>query len=442
MTSPAARVILHVDMDAFYASVEQQRDPALRNRPVVVGGTATRGVVASASYEARAYGVRSAMPTSIARRRCPDAVFIPGDHATYGEVSRRVMAIFRSVTPLVEPLSLDEAFLDVTGAGRLLGDGATIAAHLRAEVRRLEQLPCSVGVASSKFLAKLASEAAKPKATPSGPVGGAGVFVVPPGGELDFLHPLPLRALWGVGPATLERLSRLGIATVGELAALPVDMVVAAVGRATGTHLHALANGHDDRPVEVDRAARSVSHETTFDTDRHDPASLDAVLVQLADGVAGRLRRADLVGRTVVLKVRHADFRTVQRARTLDAPTDDASVLLRCARELLTGIDVGSGVRLVGIGVRGLLGEDDAVEQLALDLDGAAAPGEGGGRPGRAEPSADDRRAANEALDAIRGRFGVDAIGPATLAGGGDGIAVLGRHRPDRPADPSGTSAG
>lgn len=439
MTSPTARVILHVDMDAFYASVEQQRDPSLRNRPVVVGGTATRGVVASASYEARAFGVRSAMPTSIARRRCPHAVFMPGDHATYGEVSRRVMAIFRSVTPLVEPLSLDEAFLDVSGAERLLGDGATIGARIRAEVLDREQLPCSVGVASSKFLAKLASEAAKPKATPRGPVGGAGVFVVPPGAELDFLHPLPLRALWGVGPATLERLGRLGIATVGELAALPVATVVAAVGQATGTHLHALANGQDDRPVEVDRAARSVSHEITFESDRHDVDALDAVLVQLADGVAGRLRRSGIVGRTIVLKVRHADFRTVQRARTLGTPTDDASVVLRCARELLAGVDVAAGVRLVGIGVRGLLEGDDVVEQLAFDLDAGSDPAASGQRSG---PSPDDRRAANEALDAIRGRFGVDAIGPATLAGGADGIAVLGRRRRGPSADPSGTSGG
>jgi len=439
MTEPqrSGRVILHVDMDAFYASVEQRRDPALRNRPVVVGGTATRGVVASASYEARAYGVRSAMPTAIARRRCPNAVFLPGDHALYAEVSGRVMGIFRSVTPLVEPLSLDEAFLDVTGAGRLLGDGATIAARVRDAIATEEQLACSVGVASSKFLAKLASEVAKPKASPTGPVGGAGVVVVPVGGELDFLHPLPLQALWGVGPAMLERLGVLGITTVGELAALPLATVVAAVGRSTGAHLHALANGHDDRPVVVDRAARSISHEVTFETDRSDGAALVGVLVQLADGVAGRLRRGGIVGRTVVVKVRFADFRTLTRARTLTAATDDAATILRCGRELLASLDVSSGVRLLGLGVRGLGEEEATAEQLELDL---AVPSAGAGAASaRPEPSSADRRAANGALDAIRERFGADAIGPAVLAGNGDGLAVLGRRRRP-PAPPTGTS--
>ncbi|MBP7890568.1 MAG: DNA polymerase IV, partial [Ilumatobacteraceae bacterium] len=252
------RTILHVDMDAFYVSVELRKRPDLRGQPVVVGGTGSRGVIAAASYEARRFGLHSAMPSTRARRLCPHVVFLPGDHELYAQVSAEVHEIFQSVTPFIEPLALDEAFLDVTGALRLFGSGVQIAHHVRDQVWRQLQLRCSVGVAPSKFLAKLASVAAKPRATPQGVVEGAGVWEVRPGEELSFLHPLAVKSLWGVGPATLERLERLGVRTVGDLAQLEEAALVAAVGKAHGGHLHRLAWAIDDRSVEVDRAMRSI----------------------------------------------------------------------------------------------------------------------------------------------------------------------------------------
>jgi DNA polymerase-4 len=411
-------------MDAFYVSVELDRRPELRGRPVVVGGTGPRGVVAAASYEARAYGVRSAQPSSVARRRCPDAVFLPGDHALYGKVSERVMAIFRQVTPLVEPLSLDEAFLDVTGAQRRAGAPHDIAVALRAVVAEQERLACSVGVAPSKFLAKLASEAAKPSPSPHGPVPGRGVVVVPPGGELAFLHPLPLRALWGVGPATLARLERLGLATVGDLAGIPEEAVIAAVGDATGRHLAALARAHDERPVQPDRAPKSIGHEETFPTDLTDRDLCERELVRLCDAVAARLRRTGMVGRTLSLKVRFAGFVTVTRAHTLPVPTNSAPVLLAEAKRLLAAIDVANGIRLLGVSMSGL-GEGGGPEQLALDLPapGGDARAAAGGAPGEGWNEAE------RAIDAIRARFGHTAIGPAALSRGGR-VRPL---EPDRP---------
>ncbi len=421
------RAILHIDMDAFYVAVELIRRPELRGKPVVVGGTGRRGVVASASYEARAFGVRSAMPSAQARLRCPEAVFLPGDHARYGEVSQQVMAIFARWTPQIEPLSLDEAFLEVTGAQRRAGPPEVIAAQIRQAVADEAQLACSVGVARSKFLAKLASEAAKPSPSPQGPVPGRGVWVVRPGDELAFLHPLPLRALWGVGPATLARLERLGIATVGGLAALPEAAVIGAVGEAVGRHLSALARGEDDRDVESDRAPKSVGHEETFPYDLTDRAACERELVRLSDAVAGRLRRHGLAGRTLTLKVRFAGFVTVTRSHTVAVPLDSAPVLLREAKALLDAIDVGRGIRLLGISMSGLAA--DADRQLSFDDLGSgsarATASAGSRRPSGAAGWTDAERA----MDAIRDRFGTSAIGPATLSAGGR-VRTLREDRP------------
>lgn len=302
--------ILHVDMDAFFASVEVRRRPELRGRPVVVGGVGPRGVVSSASYEARRYGVRSAMPTARARALCPHAVYLPPDFAQYTAASQAVMQIFRDVTPLVEPLSLDEAFLDVAGARRLFGAPAGIARRIRARVEREQGLTCSVGVAPSKFVAKLGSTRAKPD----------GLLVVPADRVLDFLHPLPVSALWGVGERSTETLRRLGLATVGDLAEAPFGMLRKAVGAAAASHLHELAWGRDPRRVSPEQVEKSIGAEVTFDVDVGDPLEIRRSLLALAEKVGGRLRRAGQVGRTVSIKVRMADFRTVNRSAPSVSP--------------------------------------------------------------------------------------------------------------------------
>lgn len=401
--------MLHVDMDAFFVAVERLDRPDLHGRPVIVGGSGARGVVAAASYEARAYGVHSAMPSVRARRLCPQAVFVDGRHDRYTEVSRAVMAVFRSFTPLVEPISLDEAFLDVTGSQRLHGPAPAIAADIRARVHDEIGITCSVGVAPIKFVAKLASEAAKPRATPRGPAPGLGVKVVPADEVLGFLHPLPARALWGVGPATLTRLERLGVATVGDIAALRLDRLTSAIGQAAGTHLHALANGVDDREVVADRRPKSIGHEETFATDLHERADLEREVVRLADSVGARLRVHDLAGRTVNIKVRFHDFRTITRSVTRPEPIDSGHAIAGAARSLLDVVDPASGVRLLGVSVSGLV--TGATRQLTLD-DAAQADRAGAG--GDEDSRWSD---ASEAMDQIRDRFGPASIGPASVVG-------------------------
>jgi len=414
----AARTIVHVDMDAFFVSVELRGRPELRGLPVVVGGTGRRGVVAAASYEARRYGVHSAMPSTRARQLCPQAVFLPGDHALYESVSIQVQDVFRSFTPLVEPISLDEAFLDATGSLRLFGDGVTIAHAIRQRVLDETELTCSVGVAPTKFLAKLASEAAKPKASSSGIAAGRGVVHVAPNSELAFLHPHRVEALWGVGPATLERLHRIGVTTIGELARVPVDALVATLGRSAGMHLNALANGIDERDVEPDRAVKSIGHEQTFPTDLFTSDELDREAVRMADAVATRLRGNGLVGRTVSIKVRFGSFATITRSITAPDPIDTAVAITALARSLLKQVDPSPGVRLLGVsiaqlatcGPRQLRLEDLIADEAATRVAGVA--------PGWDE--------ASQAIDEIRKRFGSSSIGPASLVRSGpDGRPAL-----------------
>jgi DNA polymerase-4 len=425
---PAARSILHVDMDAFYAAVEALDDPGLRGQPLIVGGTGPRGVVASCSYEARGYGVRSAMPSGQARRLCPQAVFLAPRFERYAEISSCIHAIFREYTPLVEGIALDEAFLDVTGSERLFGSGLNIAVAIRRRVATDLGLACSVGVAPVKFLAKLASEAAKPRATRGAVTGGAGVVVIEPGHELTFLHPMPIESLWGVGPATARRLRRLGMTTVGELAAVPPEVLETTVGGAHGRHLAELARGVDERAVEPNREVKSVSHEETYPVDIFDREELGRELVRMADAVAGRMRRAGLSGRTVGLKIRYGDFVTLTRSRTVAAGLAEGPSIAAIAASLLDSVDIDPGVRLLGVGVSTLSPTGaTTVEQLSLDLGGAPDPGSG--QPG-------SWRHASGAVDAIRNRFGEEAVGPARLLGP-DGLQIK------RPGDTQwGPSAG
>ncbi len=349
--APALPTILHVDMDAFYAAVEVLEEPGLEGRPLIVGGSGPRGVVASASYEARAYGVRSAMPSVQARRLCPHAIFVPGRYDCYAEYSRRIHAIFHSYTPMVEGIALDEAFLDVSGGRRIFGNAVTIAGAIRRRILEELGLRASVGVATSKFVAKLASEAAKPTASLSGIEEGPGIVVVEPGRELAFLHPKPVEALWGVGPATAARLRRLGVATIGDLARVPRAGLEAAVGTAAGRHLHDLAWGRDDRPVQPGRDIKSVGHEQTYAHDRDDSGELHREVVRMAEAVAGRLRAGGVAGRTVTLKVRFGDFATITRSQTLADVVDSAPVIAdsgrrpagagRCARRRAASRCVG-----------------------------------------------------------------------------------------------------
>jgi DNA polymerase-4 len=392
-----APTILHVDMDAFFVAVELLDRPELVGQPVVVGGDGARGVVAAASYEARSYGVHSAMPSTRAKRLCPSAVFLRGRHGRYSEVSKQVFDLFRTVTPLVEGLSLDEAFLDVAGARRLLGQAPGIAWRLRRLIADELGLSCSVGVAPRKLTAKLASEAAKPRPGRTGPVPGPGVVVVRPEDELVFLHRHPVGALWGVGPATRRRLDRFAVRTVGDLAALPVDTLVGALGEAHGRHLHDLAWARDERPVVTSTAPKSVGHEETFARDHASSEWLGREVVRMADAVAGRLRRAGLSGRTIVLTVRFADFRTITRSATVPQPIDGGRAIAAVAKRLLDGVDASPGVRLLGVSVSGLSA--------------------GGGQLSLEDGGAGSWSAATGAVDAIRDRYGDDAIVPAALAG-------------------------
>ncbi|MFS3130000.1 DNA polymerase IV [Nocardioides sp. Bht2] len=344
--------VLHLDLDAFFAAVEQRDKPSLRGKPVVVGGTGGRGVVSTASYEARAFGVRSAMSTREARSRCPHAAYLGGRFDAYRAASKIVMAILRSHSPLVEPLSIDEAFVDLAACppGRGPRDFSLAALtdfgqELRAEVAEATGgLTASVGIGSSKFIAKVASELDKPD----------GLRIVETGTERALLRPMQATVIPGVGPATSARLRRIGVQTVAELEAIGEDELVSVLGKASGTALFRLARAEDDREIEAEREAKSVSVEGTYATDLTDPAMMAARLTRFAGEVARRLRRHGLSGRTVSIKVRLYDFTTLNRSATLTSPTDDAAVIARLARGLLTDLDTTGGVRLLGVGVSGL----------------------------------------------------------------------------------------
>ena len=378
--------ILHADLDAFYASVEQRDDLRLRGRPVVVGG----GVVLAASYEAKAYGVRTAMGGGQARHLCPHAIVVEPRMSAYSEASRAVFEVFEHTTPLVEGLSIDEAFLDVGGLRRVSGTPREIAVRLRSEVLDRVGLPITVGVARTKFLAKVASGVAKPD----------GLLVVPPGGELDFLHPLPVERLWGVGPVTATKLHDRGIRTVGDVAQLPEPALVAMLGGASGRHLHALAHNRDPRPVETGRRRRSIGAQHALGRSSSSAASVDATLVALVDRVTRRMRAADRVGRTVMLRLRFDDFARVTRSHTLARATAHTPTILATVRGLLEAaapIVRQRGLTLVGIAV-GNLDDADAV-QLALPFDHQSAS------------------ALDAALDEVRDRFGSAAVTRAVLLG-------------------------
>jgi DNA polymerase-4 len=381
--------ILHVDMDAFYASVEVRDRPELAGKPVIVGGLSGRSVVLSATYEARSFGVRSAMPMSRARRLCPSAIVIPPRHGLYSAVSKEVMAIFRAMTPLVEPLSLDEAFLDVSGAIRLLGPPARIGQLIRHEVVQQQQITCSVGVAATKFLAKLASVHCKPD----------GLLIIPADRALEFLHPLPVSALWGVGEKTGQTLARLGLRTVGDIAATPLATLEHDIGKAAAAHLHALACGRDDRAVESSVREKSVGSEETFEVDVGDPAVVRRELLRLSRRTARSLRSSGYATRTVVVKLRKADFTTITRSKTLPEPTSETQRIYAtaCALYASSGLSDQARLRLVGVRATGLVPAAAAATQLSLGERGAS------------------WQDAESALDKIIGRFGPDAVRPATL---------------------------
>jgi DNA polymerase-4 len=389
----SAATILHADLDAFFASVEQRDDVRLRGRPVVVGG----GVVLAASYEAKAYGIRTAMTGSRARRLCPDAIVVPPRMSAYSDASKAVYRVFEDTAPVVEGLSIDEAFLDVRGLEHIAGPPVEIARRLRHNVLDRVGLPITVGVARTKFLAKVASGVAKPN----------GLLVIPPGRELAFLHPLPVERLWGVGAVTAAKLHARGIETVGEVARLGEPALVSILGRASGRHLHALAHNRDPRPVLAGRRRGSIGAQRALGRSPRSPAEVDAALVGLVDRVTRRMRDAGRAGRTVVLRLRFADFSRATRSHTLPYATYQTDAILSTARGLLavaTPLIERRGITLVGIAVTNLEG-DDAL-QLILPLDGQ------------------DRAGLDAALDEIRERFGVKAVTRGVLLGRHPGLAM------------------
>lgn len=389
-------MILHVDLDAFFASVEQLADPKIAGRPVVVGGLGPRGVVAAASYEAREFGIFSAMPMAVARRRCPDAIFLAPRLDAYGDASRAVMAIMGQFTPLVEPISLDEAYLDVSGSTRLLGAPLAIGAELRERIKAETGLVASVGGGSTKSVAKIASGAAKPN----------GMLIINPQDERAFLDPLDISVLWGVGAKAKAQLNQVGVQTIADLAALSESTLIAMFGNAQGQSLLSMARNDDQRFVEPERRARSIGHEKTFDTDLADVAELKIEILKLSAMVAARLRSAGVLAKAVTLKARDGDFVTISRTRTPNLSTDTTAEVTAIAVALFEEMDVPSGgLRLIGVSAQLANGEIEG-EQLTLlpgDLQGSTRPTSG----------RELSRALDQAGDEVRRRFGPNALGTA-----------------------------
>lgn len=385
MTGAHESTILHVDMDAFFASVTERDHPELKGKAVVIGA-GVRGVVTSANYEARKFGIKAAMPVGRAQRLAPHAIFIPPDHKRYSEVSEHIMEIFHSFTPLVEPISLDEAFLDVTKAKRLLGDGRAIATAIRAKVEEQEGITCSVGIASSKFIAKLASQRCKPN----------GMLEIPDDRVLTFLHPLPVSALWGVGPKTNEALERLGLHTVGDIAQTPEQTLIRALGQAAGQSLYELAWGRDDRDVIPEEPDKSISAAETFDRDIDDPEIIAKEILRMCERASSRMRQRSLFAKTITLKIRFADFTTINRSKTLPLPIDTTHEIYEIAKGLYEALAIGRArIRLVGVSLDNL--HTDSHEQLVL---------------GARESS---WRELQEGIDAAKARFGSDSVRPGRL---------------------------
>jgi DNA polymerase-4 len=380
---PGERTIAHVDMDAFFAAVEQRDHPELRGKPVLVGHDGPRGVVATASYEARPFGCRSAMPMAVAKRLCPQAIVVPVKGRRYGEVSRQIFDILDRFAPVVEPMSVDEAFCDLTGTERLLGDAVDVARRIKQAIHDETQLTASIGLAANKFLAKLASDMDKPD----------GLTVVPRESIPAFLAPLPIERMWGVGKVTAERLHLHGIRTFGDAQQMSIEQLTPIAGNAA-EHLHRLAHGIDDRPVHTDREAKSISQETTFDHDIDDPDTVRTVLLGQTEQVAGRLRKAQLLASSVTVKIRYGDFETITRSLTLNDPTDATDMLWQATKQLYDKW-VRSGfrpVRLIGMGAA-RLGEHQGVQQGLF-----------------ADPQNTRRRQLDNAVDQIRDRFGTKSI--------------------------------
>ena len=385
MSSELEPTILHVDMDAFFASVTERDHPELKGKAVVIGA-GVRGVVTSANYEARKFGIKAAMPVGKAQRLAPHAIFIPPDHKRYSEVSEHIMEIFHSFTPLVEPISLDEAFLDVTKARRLLGDGREIATAIRAKVEEQEGITCSVGIASSKFIAKLASQRCKPN----------GMLEIPTDRVLTFLHPLPVSALWGVGSKTNEALERLGLHTVGDIAQTPPQTLIRALGQAAGESLYELAWGRDDREVIPEEPDKSISAAETFDRDIDDPEIIAKEILRMCERASSRMRERSLFAKTITLKIRFADFTTINRSKTLPLPIDTTHEIYEVAKGLYEGLSIERArIRLVGVSLDNL--HTDTHEQLVL-----------GGRES-------SWRELQEGIDAAKARFGRDSVRPGRL---------------------------